>query len=207
MCETWLKYITPLLADATRAEGTFSIALDNAQVPLPDSTRTAAKGVLTIHRGQVGPGPLAQELLGAAQQVRAIIDGSAAARGNQATDLVGAARAAGAFRSAARPRASPGIDRDGRRHGLRTSGSVGFDQTLALVAEVPIQDRWIANKRLLQGLKGTTLQLPIQGSFTQPKTDQRTLADLNQQVIRSAAGGAIEQELGRGLQQLFGPRP
>jgi hypothetical protein len=207
MCQTWLKYITPLLADATRAEGTFSIALDNAQVPLPDSTFTAAKGVLTIHRGQVGPGPLAQEFLGAAQQVRAIIDGSAAARGNQASTWLVLPEQQVPFEVQRGRVHHQGLTVMAGDMVLRTSGSVGFDQTLALVAEVPIQDRWIANKRLLQGLKGTTLQLPIQGSFTQPKIDQRTLADLNQQVIRSAAGGAIEQELGRGLQQLFGPRP
>lgn len=207
MCQTWLKYVAPLLADATRAEGTFSIALDNAEVPLPDSMRTAAKGVLTIHSGQVGPGPLAQEFLGKAQQVRTLIDANAAASGgSQANTWL------------VIPEQQIPFDvRQGRVHHqgltvtagdlvLRTSGSVGFDQTLALVAEVPIQDRWIANKRLLQGLKGTTLQLPIQGSFSQPKADSRALADLNQQIIRNAAGGALEQELGRGLQQLFGPR-
>jgi translocation and assembly module TamB len=207
LCQTWLKYITPLLADATRAEGTFSITLENANVPLPDSALTAAKGVLTIHRGQVGPGPLAQEFLGTAQQVRAIIEGGAAARGNQASTWLVLPEQQVPFEVQRGRVLHQGLTVMAGDMALRTSGSVGFDQTLALVAEVPIQDRWIANKRVLQGLKGTTLQLPIQGSFTQPKTDRRTLADLNQQVIRSAAGGAIEQELGRGLQQLFGPRP
>jgi translocation and assembly module TamB len=208
MCQTWLKYVTPLLADATRAEGTFSLALDNADVPLPDSMRTAARGVLTIHSGRVGPGPLAQEFLGTAQQVRALIEGG-----------VATAAGSGANTWLVIPEQQVPFDvQQGRVHhqgltvmagdlALRTSGSVGFDQTLALIAEVPVQDRWIANKRMLQGLKGTTLQLPIQGSFTQPKADRRALTDLNQQIIRNAAGGALEQELGRGLQQLFGPRP
>lgn len=207
LCETWLKYVAPILADATRAEGTFSVALDNATVPVPDSTSTSARGVLTIHEGRVGPGPLAQEFLGAAQQVRTILDTSRSNRGDHATTWL------------VLPEQQVPFDiQQGRVHHrgltvmagdmeLRTSGSVGFDQTLALLAEVPIQDRWIANRRLLQGLKGTTLQLPIQGSFSQPKTDRRALADLNQRMMQDAASGALEQGIGRGLQQLFGPRP
>jgi translocation and assembly module TamB len=207
LCETWLKYVAPILSDATRAEGTFSLTLDNATVPVPDSTQTTARGVLTVHGGRVGPGPLAQEFLGAAQQVRAIIDSGQSNPGNQATTWL------------VLPDQQVPFDvQRGRVHHrgltvmagdlvIRTSGSVGFDQTLALLAEVPIQDRWIANRRLLQGLKGTTLQLPIQGSFSQPKTDRRALADLNQQMMRDAASGALEQGIGRGLQQLFGPRP
>jgi len=204
MCQTWLKYVAPLLADATRAEGTFSVTLDRASVPLPDSTTSTAKGVLTIHAARVGPGPLAQEFLGKAQQIRTMIDSNAS--GQTATWLT-------------IPEQQVQFDvQDGRvqHHGLtvtagdvviRTSGSVGFDQTLALLAEVPVQDQWIANKRLLQGLKGTTLQLPLRGSFSRPQVDSRALADLNRQMLRNAAGGALEQELGRGLQQLFGPRP
>ncbi len=207
LCETWLKYVAPILADATRAEGTFSMALDNASVTVPDSTSTSARGVLTIHGGRVGPGPLAQEFLGAAQQLRTIIDSGRSSRDDQATTWL------------VLPEQQVPFDvQQGRVHHrgltvtagdlvLRTSGSVGFDQTLALLAELPIQDRWIANRPLLQGLKGTTLQLPIQGSFSQPKADRRALADLNQRMMQDAASGAIEQGIGRGLQQLFGPRP
>ncbi|MCH5372716.1 MAG: hypothetical protein JJ992_01980, partial [Planctomycetes bacterium] len=137
MCQTWLKYVAPLLADATRAEGTFSVALDGANLPLPDPTLSTVKGVLTIHSGRVGPGPLVQEFLTKAQQVRTMIDGGGSASGNSqlATWLTV-------------PEQQVRFDvRDGRvQHQgltvaagdvvLRTSGSVGIDQTLALIVEV-----------------------------------------------------------------------
>jgi translocation and assembly module TamB len=207
MCRTWLKYVAPLLADATHAEGTFSLALDHADVPLPDSALTAAKGVLTIHGGRVGPGPLAREFLGTAQQVRTIIDGGGASSGLHASTWLVLPDQQVPFEIQRGRVHHQGLTVTAGDMVLRSSGSVGLDQTLALVAEVPIQDRWITNKRLLQGLKGTTLRLPIQGSFTQPKADHRVLADLNQQMMRDAASGALEQEIGRGIQQLFGPRP
>lgn len=207
LCETWLKYVAPILSDATRAEGTFSLTLDNATVPVPDSTLTTARGVLTIHGGRVGPGPLAQEFLGAAQQVRTILDSSRSNRGDQATTWLVLPEQQVPFEVQRGRVHHRGLTVMAGDLVLRTSGSVGFDQTLALMAEVPIQDRWIADRRPLQGLKGTTLQLPIQGSFSQPKADRRALADLNQQMMRDAASGALEEGIGRGLQQLFGPRP
>jgi hypothetical protein len=206
MCQTWLKYVAPMLADATRAEGTFSITLDGADVPLPDSTMGTVRGVLTIHSARVGPGPLAQEFLGTAQQIQAMMNGGRTDGGGPGGTWL------------TLPEQQVKFDvRDGRvqHHGLtmmagstviRTSGSAGFDQSLALLTEVPIQDQWIGNRRLLQGLKGTTVRLPIGGTFSRPRVDQRALADLNKQLMLGAAGGLLGEELGPGLQQLFGPR-
>lgn len=206
MCQSWLKYVAPLLADATRAEGRFSVTLDGASVPLPDSQRGVLGGEVLIHSARVGPGPLAQQFLGIAQQVKTMIDGRPASLGSQSETWLNV------------PKQQVKFDvREGRVHHqgltvtagdlvIRTTGSVGFDQTLALVAEVPVQDAWVANKRLLESLKGTTLQLPIRGTLSQPQVDSRTLSDLNRQIMQNAAGRVLEDELGRGLQRLFGPQ-
>ena len=206
MCQTWLKYVAPLLADATRAEGRFSIALDSASVPLLDQTQSDIHGRLTIHNAQIGPGPLAQQFISIAQQVKSVIDGRPLGNGG----------AAGSVWLVV-PEQTVRFDvSDGRvqHHGLvvtagdvqiRTSGSVGMDETLALVAEVPIQDSWVAGKTYLSALKGTTIKVPVQGTLSKPKVDGRALRDLSRQMIGGAAGRLLEGELNRGLQQLFGP--
>jgi hypothetical protein len=206
MCQTWLKYVAPLLADATRAEGRFSIALDSARVPLTDRTQSDIHGQLTIHSAQVGPGPLAQQFIAIAQQVKSLIDGRPVASGGTAgsTWLVV-------------PQQSLRFDvNDGRvEHNsllvnvgdvqVRTSGSVGLDESLALVAEVPIRDTWVAGKPYLSALAGTTIKVPVKGTLSKPRVDNRALRDLSRQAIRGAAGRLLEDELNRGLQQLFGP--
>ena len=84
---------------------------------------------------------------------------------------------------------------------VRTSGYVGFDQSLGLVAEIPIRDKWVQRDKFLRGLKGQTLKIPIRGTLNKPQLDKRIIAWLGQQMIGSAAGGLLEDALDRGLQQ------
>ena len=72
MCHTWLRYVAPMLADATQAEGRLSVAVSEARLPVSAPHATHAIGTLTLHQGQVLPGPLARQFLTIAQQVTAI---------------------------------------------------------------------------------------------------------------------------------------
>jgi len=86
---------------------------------------------------------------------------------------------------------------------LRSQGSVGFDETLSLVLQVPIQDRWVERERLLVSLKGQTLSIPIAGTLTRPQMDQRAIGSLSQQLLQGAAQQAIGGELNKALEKLF----
>jgi hypothetical protein len=205
MCSNWMKYVAPLLANATRAEGRFSVTLDGAKVPLADQTRSDAKGQLVIHSAKVGPGPLAQQILSIAQDVKSVIDGRppGSTASQDSTWLIV-------------PVQTVQFDvRDGRVGHQRlvvhagdlqivTSGSVGLDESLALVVEVPIRDQWVAGRKYVDALKGTVIKVPVHGTFSQPRIDNRALRDLSRQMLRGAAGRVLENELNRGLQQLFG---
>ena len=208
MCRTWLKYIAPLLADATRAEGRFSISLDSANLPLADTQGSDVIGELTIHSAQIGPGPMAQEFLSTAQQVKVVIDGGSTGGNNLMTAswLVV-------------PEQTIRFEvEEGRvqHHGLtvtvddvsiQTSGSVGFDQSVDMVAKVPIRNEWVEGKRYLSALKGTVLNIPVRGSLSKPRLDRRALTDLGRNTVRDAAGRLLQDEVNRGLQRLFGPSP
>src|SRR5438270_512831 len=51
---------------------------------------------------------------------------------------------------------------------LKTRGSVGTDNTLNLVPDVPIKDEWLGDAKVLAGLKGKTISIPISGTTSRP---------------------------------------
>src|SRR5262249_59140922 len=79
MCSLWLKFVAPLVAEATRAQGKFSLSLQGADVPLSAPLASDLAGTLAIQSAQIGPGPLAQQYLGLARQLRSFFDTAAAA--------------------------------------------------------------------------------------------------------------------------------
>jgi hypothetical protein len=104
---------------------------------------------------------------------------------------------------------------------IRTQGSVGFDETIDLIAEIPIEDDWIAGKKYLAGLKGKSIRIPVRGSINRPQLDSQAIAELGRMIASSTAGSllndklggaedklqkALEDKLGKGLDRLL-PRP
>ncbi|HTN73997.1 MAG TPA: hypothetical protein VL096_02075 [Pirellulaceae bacterium] len=209
MCTTWLKFVAPLLADATRAEGKFSAQVIGATLPILAPQRGEAQATITIHGARVGPGPLSEQYVILARQVRAILE----------RKPVGADFRADAVEWLTLPTHDVAVQlADGRVHhrGLQiqvgdttlvTSGSVGVnDQSLAMVVEIPIREEWIAKDKLLTGLRGQSLKVPLSGTIDRPQIDNRALQQLASQMINSAAGGLIDQGIQKGLDKLFKPK-
>lgn len=206
MCAHGLQYIAPVMAGVATAEGRFSIEMDACRIPLAEPSRGELGGRMIIHAVQVGPGPLVQELsllLGRpypAQLTREsvipfrLVDGRVY---HQNLELV-----------------FPDLT-------IRTYGSVGLDQTLAIMAEMPVPPKWIGNNPLGTALQNQTIRLPIGGTLSKPAIDRPTLDRLSQQFVRNAAGSVIQDQLikhqdeiqkglnkvNRELDRLFGPPP
>jgi hypothetical protein len=89
---------------------------------------------------------------------------------------------------------------------LRSQGSVGLDETVALTIEIPIQDAWVAKEPLLAGLKGQSVQIPVSGTLTKPQMDQHAIASLTGQLIQKGAGQAVGNELNKALDKFLKPR-
>ena len=79
---------------------------------------------------------------------------------------------------------------------VRTSGSVGTDETISLVAEIGIRDEWLGNNKALAGLKGQSIQIPMTGTLTRPQPDPRVFANLAQQIGGSALEGLLQDKVG-----------
>jgi len=216
MCTSWLKYLAPLVADATAAQGNFSVSLDQAVIPLDVPTAGQVEGVLEIHTAQIGPGPLSQQLLLLAAQIKAIADGNLLGAPTAPTERwLDLPPQRVAFRMAEKRVYHQGMQIVVKDVVIRTSGSVGTDQTISLVAEVPIRDEWLTRSHYLAALRGQTIQVPIHGTLKNPKLDQSALTQITQQTVTGAAnrylqGGAekldgeLNKQLNRGLEKLFG---
>lgn len=193
---TWLAYVAPLAADATSAKGMFSLATKGAQVPLMDPLKMKAEGELTLSNVVIGAGPTSEKLIATAIQLRTLIDPESAAKQRDLKTWL-----------TLEEQTVPVAIQDGRvfHEGIRishkdivleTRGSVGLDQSLDLVAEIPIADAWIEGKDHLASLRGQKISIPVTGTTTSPKLDLSAMNQVSSQLIRKAASGAVNKLIG-----------
>jgi hypothetical protein len=198
-CASALGYALPVLADVAQVEGELSMDLEGARVPLTDPARAELAGRLTIHSAQVGPGPLVREL-------SVLLKGPATltlAKENVVPVIVTNGRV---YHS--------GLELRFPELTIRTSGSVGLDGTLALVADMPVPPKWLGSGKLARAVAGQTIRLPIGGTLSKPVIDERALREASARFARDAAENALRQELDgkmkqevdNGLKKLFRPR-
>jgi len=185
-----LKYIAPVLADVSTAQGSFSIDLEGCRIPLDDPAKGELAGRLTIHSVEVGPGPLVREL--------AVLLGRAAPARLRRESVV-------PFRMVQGRVYHQGLELIFPDLTIRTYGSVGLDQTLAVMAEMPVPPKWLGNNVLGSALRNQTVRLPIGGTLSKPKIDQRALDRVSRQFLENAARNVIEDELNKQLERLFNP--
>jgi len=206
MSQAWLQYIAPWVAGAAVADGRLSVQLDRAVVPVDNPATGTVKGTLTIHQARIQPGPLAQQFIQITQQITQLlqIEGGLAARLRSDDIWLEISENRADFMMA-----------DGRVHHenlqfhvgevtVRSSGWVGIDQTMGLVASIPIEDDWVDRRPELAGLRGQSIQIPISGTVTEPRLDQSAVTQISSQLIGGAAQGFLNTEIQKGLQKLFG---
>jgi hypothetical protein len=200
MCRTWLKYVTPQVANATRAEGTFSLQLERFSLPLGEPDQGDVSGSLVIHEASIGAGPLAQQVLELADGITAVAERRVPrlndlARGDWLVfpeQVVAFQMQAGrVFHRELRLQAKDVV--------LISRGSVGLDQTLDLTVEVPLLDRWIGKNRLPESMRGQSITVPLRGSLDRPALDDGAVRSL---LIENAEK-LLEDQILDGLERLF----
>jgi len=178
MCNDFLKYIAPVVAGATRAEGTFSLELDRGRFPLDDARASELAGRLHIHTVQVGAGPLVQKLAGLLRLPASV---------EMAHDSVVS------FTLEDRRVFHEGLKFGLPNLSIETHGSVGLDdQSLDIVAHMPIPANLLGNGPLLTALSNQSLDLPIRGTLAQPQIDPQALSRNGVQLLV----GTLQELLG-----------
>lgn len=198
VCDGWLKYIAPVLAQATRADGRFSLDLEETRIALADPGAADVSGRLRIDRGQVLPGALMIEIGDLIGRIVAPINGGTPPNWLAAEKpLVRIDKQDVEFRLKDRRIHHDRMEFNVRNVLIRTRGSVGLDQTLDLVAEISLSDEMLNRAKFLGQLRGRTLEIPIQGTLKKPRVDRRVIARLATELVPGAIEGLINQGVKR----------
>ncbi len=194
-CASALKYINPLAAGATTAEGTFSIDSDGVQVPLYNPLKMRARAAVTLQNVVVSAGPMALQLIGAAKQIQAIVK----------PDKAGESRDYNTWLEMSDQTVPVTVENgriyhDGIRFShddiqIETTGSVGLDQSVDMIARIPIPDAWLTSSPYLAGLQGQAISIPVTGTISKPVLDRRAIRNFSGQLAKAAAGSAINKVL------------
>lgn len=187
----WLKYVAPLAADATSAEGNLTVDVTAASVPLLAPEDMQATGTVQLTQAAIGAGPLAEQLLDSVKQIRRLLKPKAE-EPTVRTSLQLKDQSVAFLIQDGRVYHKQ-VDFSHKDLSIRTSGSVGFDQTLQMTASIPIADDWIKDEKYLAGLKGQSLTIPIGGTVSKPQIDQSMVKKLSEDLIRQAASSAAQQ--------------
>ena len=187
----WLKYVAPLVADATSAQGNFTLDTHSLRLPIFDPLSIEATGTIRLSQVAIGAGPLADQLLGTVTQLRSMLKPDAEPKDLKTWLQMAEQTIPVTIKNQAVYHENVTFTHNDMT--VRTSGAVGFNQSLNMLAEIPIADDWIAGKSYLAGLKGQKLSIPISGTVSKPQLDKRALQNLSTDLVKSAAGGALNQ--------------
>ncbi len=208
MFQGWFKYIAPILAGAATADGRMSIYLQGAQVPLSQPLSASLAGSLMIDGARVKPGPMAEQLLAIVTEVATLLQRQAPNLGflSEGRDWLEISPQQVDFQMSQGRIYHRNLEFKSGEVTLRTQGWVGIDQTVGIMAEVPIQDEWIGKQKLLAGMQGQAIRIPIQGTLSRPQLERSAVAQLSRQMVESTAQNLLQEELQKGLQKLLGPK-
>jgi hypothetical protein len=207
MCSQWLKYVSPLVDKAARAQGQFSIDLLGGRIPLDDATTCDVAGQLTIISADINPGPVIRPFALLDRQLKAILNGQLPplAAGSEAP-LVHYPQQTVDFRIVNQRVYHERIEMKIGDMTVRTHGSVGLvDESLVLEAEVPIR-----TTPPLIGLgqpqtQEQIVRIPIEGTLGNPKLDPRAVETLAAQLVKNGARNTIRDSLdkiGNGIEKI-----
>ncbi|MDA7949872.1 MAG: hypothetical protein MPJ24_00150 [Pirellulaceae bacterium] len=200
MCQNWLQYATPIVAEATRANGRFSLDVQKAMFALSDSSKSEVAATLEIHQGRVGPGPVAQEITTLISQI------------NQLSNLgdLNQLLAADTTWLLLPPQKVPiqmineivthrnfvmqvqGIT-------VQTQGSVTLDKQINLLVEFLVPPKWANANRALANLQNQRLALPLTGTLLSPQIDKRGI----QQLLQSTLQKTVDDQIKKGIDKLL----
>lgn len=206
----WLQYLTPLAAGATSIDGLVTAKFDQALIVIDDPNASVVRGNLEIQNMRLSSGPLVSQLIQGVEQVKSLArltGGEVEASDDTSWIEMPPQTVEFSFENgvATHQRMYFQID----RASLMTSGQVTTGSQINLVAQVPLDARWLGGD--LKGLAGQTLTFPITGTLSRPRVDdsavRRVMAELGAKagaaVIENQLEGLIQKQLGSGLDKIF----
>ena len=181
-----LRYVLPILSDATWAKGELSLVIDSCLINFDDPKKSLVSGELHVHGIQAG---IKNELLQVAStRLGALAAGDKGRTVHLADDSViqFQLRDGRVWHDGVEfglPRVSPELV-------VRSRGSVSLDDQLDLVIELPLPLHLVADGPIAQAMKGQSISLRATGPLSKPALE---LADAS--LLSSLLSG-VGQQLG-----------
>ena len=181
-----LAYIAPVMANATRTSGRFSLRINAATLPVGATEGGHVSGVLAMHAVDLGPGPLAQRAIESLPFKLPVPQSIRIADESHVEFQLADRRMSHKGLAFGVPLAKPG-----QRLDIRSSGSVGLDdKTLDIKLELPIPADLPQDRPLLAALSGRTFSVGVGGILGEPRIDFDG-------SLRANAGGVVAELIDR----------
>jgi hypothetical protein len=186
-----LAYVAPVLADATRTGGRFSLVLDGAKLPVGAPGSGTLSGTLAMHEVVVGPGPLVRNLFASLPGDLPPPPAVRVADESHVRFRLEERRVWHEGLAFGLPLPGPG-----RRLDVQSSGSVGLDdQSLDMKLVLPIPADLRQDRPLLAALAGKTISLGVAGKLGEPQvvfdgSIRKLAGDVARDLLGQARGGA-----------------
>jgi len=207
---SWLKFVAPLLSDATRMDGTFSLDVAGGRVPLTQPLNADITGRLRVQSFAVTPGEPAKAWVLLAQQIAALVDKRPPPLQldqQQEVVLLKMEEQAVDFRVVDGRVYHQGLLLQVGKVTLKTQGWVSLeDETLGMLVEIPLLPEWIQKSPALAKIPEQTIKIPMTGTLKKPQVDREAIGQLTALLIQNAAQQTIENQLNKGLDRLLRPR-
>jgi len=192
MCETGLKFVSPLLAAATDAHGSISLDLVGLKMPLADPPAVAAEGKITIHQLEVAPGGIGNVYVSLIQDIESLVTRKDPRLTKERMTLKVSEQGVD-FAVADRRVYHKDITMTVADYSVRSGGSVGFDESMDVVVNVVLPER-LANNPVVSRIPNRTIAVPLKGTLSRWQVDVRgALGQLTTGALGSLLGGATGQ--------------
>ena len=154
-------------------------------MPLDRVRDCRLQGVLTLHTVNVGPGAWLDRFIPTIQKLLPSVDAS--------NLKIVAHESAVHFEVANQKVHHEGLEFGMAGLTLRTSGYVGFDESLDMVAEIKLQlpESTVADRPVLRALNGRVMRLPVKGTLKHPEVDWGNRPELRQGLLSAIDGNAL----------------
>lgn len=209
MTRNSLRFVAPMIANSTSIQGQFSLAQDFAIIPIGAPELGEARGTMTIQSAKVGPGPVFDALAAQIDQVLALININRDGRliGPDAIFMQVKNQEVHYHLIDGRVYNSP-FQVEMKGITITTTGSVGLDESLDLVAEVGFANLLPSDsdKPFIKSLVSRPLKLPIGGTLKKPKVDMRQVGNYAKQMGVNALDAVLGGGIGSQIQSLFPER-
>ena len=182
MCDGAIQYIAPVLAQAVNVEGLVSLQINETEIPLGHLDKAKISGSLFLKDVAATGSPLMQELF-------VITEGKATLEIAKDTEVKFRVENGRVYHENLRVQL-PGML-------VTTSGSVGFDRTLAITAEMPLPPNVLKNKVVADYIATQTIRVPIGGTLDKPKIDRDAVNREIAQLVSKSATKSVEKEINK----------